>query len=148
MTGFLWNPTLDWNWTRGHSKRTLLVTRERVWQKRHGGGGCSRNSDVKTIIFDIFYLLWYVICLNSHIVLKHLLLFHVIVCHFPVEGEIRKKSGRRWCSGEGQKSQTREMVEGGRGMRGVRVEGKETSLGTILIFMVWKSFQIYNKFRF
>ena len=33
-------------------------------------------------------------------------------------------------------------------MRGVRVEGKETSLGTILIFMVWKSFQIYNKFRF
>ena len=44
------------------------------------------------------------------------------------------------------------MVEGrgvgGGGVLGLRVEGKETSLGTILIFMVWKSFQIYNKFRF
>ena len=65
----------------------------------------------------------------------------------------RKNRGGRWCSGEGQKSQTREMVEGrgggeGRVVLGLRVEGKETSLGTILIFMVWKSFQIYNKFRF
>ena len=42
---------------KGPFKKDLTCDEGKGWQKRHGGGGCSRNSDVKTIILDLFYLL-------------------------------------------------------------------------------------------
>ena len=36
------------------------------------------------LIYCDFYILWYVICLKSHIEIKNIFLCHAIVCHFLI----------------------------------------------------------------
>ena len=54
---FLMKSNIGLKLDKGPFKKDLTCDEGKGWQKRHGGGGCSRNSDVKTIILDLFYLL-------------------------------------------------------------------------------------------